>query len=157
MNPRSISELALHHPPVLHAGDTVQAAVRTVLESGMPALAAVDARERFAGIFGEREFMSALFPGYVRQLRNVAFLPRSLDEALEKRETCRVEPVGQHMNTEHVDVAPDFSDSQVAEIFLHHRVLIVPVLLEGRVRGIITRSDFFRALGQRFLDGPSVE
>ena len=37
------------------------------------------------------------------------------------------------MNTEHVDVGPDFSDTQVAEIFLHHRVLIVPVVDDGRV------------------------
>jgi hypothetical protein len=31
------------------------------------------------------------------------------------------------------------------------------VLLEGRVRGIITRSDFFRALGERFLERAGVE
>ena len=37
------------------------------------------------------------------------------------------------MNTEHVDVGPDYSDTQVAEIFLHHRVLIVPVVDDGRV------------------------
>ncbi len=34
--------------------------------------------------------------------------------------------------TEHVDVSTDFSDTQVAEIFLHHRVLIVPVTDGGR-------------------------
>ena len=39
------------------------------------------------------------------------------------------------MNTEHVDVGPDFSDTQVAEIFLHHRVLVVPVVDDGRVDG----------------------
>ena len=35
------------------------------------------------------------------------------------------------MNTEHVEVGTDFSDLQLVEIFLHHRVLIVPVV-EGR-------------------------
>ena len=44
------------------------------------------------------------------------------------------------MNTEHVDVGPDHSDTQVAEIFLHHRVLIVPVVDHGRVTGVITRA-----------------
>ena len=44
---------------------------------------------RFAGIFGEREFMSALFPGYLDQLKGAAFLRRSLDETLEKRDACR--------------------------------------------------------------------
>ncbi len=40
----------------------------------------------------------------------------------------------------------DWSDAGLAEIFLHHRVLIVPVFADGRVQGVITRSDFFRAL-----------
>ena len=53
------------------------------------------------------------------------------------------------MNTEHVDVGPGFSDVQIAEIFLHHRVPVVPVVAGGRVQGLITRSDFFRALAER--------
>jgi CBS domain-containing protein len=40
----------------------------------------------------------------------------------------------------------------VAETFLHHRVLIIPITDDGRVTGVITRSDFFRALGERFLE-----
>jgi CBS domain-containing protein len=39
----------------------------------------------------------------------------------------------------------------VAETFLHHRVLIVPVRQGGRVVGVITRSDFFAGLAARFL------
>ena len=53
---------------------------------------------------------------------------------LEKRQACRFEPVAQHMNTEHVDVGPDFSDVGLAEIFIHHRVLIVPVTEHKRGR-----------------------
>ena len=52
----------------------------------------VDERGRFAGVFGEREFMSALFPGYLDQLKGAAFLRRSLDETLEKRDACRWRP-----------------------------------------------------------------
>jgi CBS domain-containing protein len=151
MSPRSLSQLALHHPPILHAADAVEHAVRTVLDSGMPALAVIDGRERYAGIFGEREFMAALFPGYLGQLRQTAFLPRSLDAALEKRDACRAEPIARYLTTEHVEVGPDFSDTQVAEIFLHHRVLVVPVVADGRVEGLLTRRDFFRAVAERFV------
>jgi CBS domain-containing protein len=151
MSPSSLSQLALHHPPVLHADDGVEAAVRIVLDSGMPALAVVDADEHFAGIFGEREFMAAVFPAYLGELRHSAFLSRSLDEALEKREGCRHEPISRYMTKEHVEVGSDFSDTQVAEIFLHHRVLVVPVVADGRVEGLLTRRDFFRAIGERFL------
>jgi len=55
------------------------------------------------------------------------------------------------MNTDHIDVGEDFSDTQLAEIFLHHRVLIVPIVDKGHVTGIVTREDFTRALAQRLL------
>jgi CBS domain-containing protein len=153
MSPRSFSEHALHTPEPLRARDTVEAAVRKVLEARLPALPVVGDDDRYRGIFGEREFMEALFPGYLKQLRSTSFLPRSLDEAIERRETCRVEPVEAYMNTEHVDVDPDYSDTQLAEIFLHHRVLIVPVVDGGRVVGVITRRHFFRAIAERFIGG----
>lgn len=154
MTPRSLS--SVHEAPVLRADDPVGDAVRRLIQSGFPALPVVDG-ERLVGIFGEREFIQALFPGYLGQLKYAGFVPHSLDAALDKRQSCRLEPVRRHMNTEHVDVDADYSDAQVAEIFLHHRVLIVPVMIEGRVRGVITRSDFFRALGERFLERSSVE
>jgi CBS domain-containing protein len=152
MSPSTISDIARREPPLLHDSETVQDAVRRILDSGLPALPVVDGRERYAGIFGEREFMGALFPGYLKELKSAAFLHRSLDEALEKRESCRMEPIGRHMNTEHVDVGPDFADTQVAEIFLHHRVLVIPIVDEHAVVGLITRSDFFHTLADRFLE-----
>ena len=155
MSARSLAELALHQPRPLRTGDTVEHAVRQVRDSGLPALPVVDEQQRYAGIFGEREVMTALFPGYLSQLRHTAFVPRAIDEALELRESARAEPVSRYMHTEHVDVGPDFSDTQVAEIFLHHRVLIVPVVDGGRVVGVLTRRDFFHAVAARFLDGPA--
>jgi CBS domain-containing protein len=151
MNPRTISEPVLREPVPLHVTDTIEASVAKVLASELPALPVVDERERYAGIFGEREFMSALFPGYLDQLHGAAFLGRSLDDTIERRDSCRLERVGDHMNTEHVDVGPDFSDTQVAEIFLHHRVLLVPVVDGRKLVGVITRRDFFRRIAERFL------
>ena len=151
MSPRPISEQTLRPSAVLHTTDTIESAVRTVLDSELPALPVVDENERYAGVFGEREFMTALFPGYLDQLKGAAFLRRSLDETLERRESCRTERVAQYMNTEHVEVKSGFADTQVAEIFLHHRVLIVPVVDEGRVAGVITRHDFFEYVAARFL------
>ncbi len=127
-------------------------AARRLIDSDLPALPVVDERERLAGVFGEREFMAAVFPGYLKELKYAGFVRRSLEDALEKRSECGQEPVEKHMNREHVDVGNDFSDMQVAEIFLHHRVLIVPVTDGGRVLGVITRGDFFRTVADRFLN-----
>jgi CBS domain-containing protein len=151
MSPNSISRPIVRDAPLLREDDSVEQAVESILESGLPALPVIDAKGQLAGIFGEREFMAALFPGYVRELKFAGFVPKRLDEALEKRAACRKERVGEHMNTEHVDVSEDASDVQVAETFLHHRVLIVPVRDNGGIKGVITRSDFFSQLAERFL------
>jgi len=152
MTPRAISDLVQRDAPLLRTDDTIEQATRALLDGDLPALPVVDAESRFAGIYGEREFMAAVFPGYLKQLRYAGFVTHSLDDALERNEACRREPVASHMNTEHVDVTPDFADLQIAETFLHHRVLVVPVVEDGEVQGVITRGDFFRAVAGRFLD-----
>ena len=151
MSPQTVIDLVRREPPLLRDDEPLSQAVREVIESGLPALPVVDKDDRLVGIFGEREFMGALFPGYVKQLQYAGFVPRSLESVLEKRRTCAAESVGQHMNTEHVDVPTDFADVQLAETFLHHRVLVIPVTDDGKVVGLVTRSEFFKELAERFL------
>jgi CBS-domain-containing membrane protein len=147
--PRTIASLLQRDVPLLRADMPVGEAVPQVVEAELPALPVVDADDSYAGIFGEREFITAIFPGYVKSLGYAAFVPKSAEDALEKRQACRSEPVAQHMNNEHIDVPPDFSDVQLAEIFIHHRVLVIPVTDHRRVCGLVTRTDFFRALAER--------
>jgi CBS domain-containing protein len=151
MSPNQVSEPLLREAPTVRDTDQVAAAAAVLLDSDLPALPVLDARGRVVGIFGEREFLGAVFPGYLRELKHAGFVRRSLDEALEKRDECRTEPVSRHMNSEHIAVERDFSDLAVAEIFLHHRVLLVPVTDDGRLAGVITRADFFRSVAERFL------
>ena len=150
MSPRTFTDPLLRETPVVDANATVADATRAVLDSGLPALPVVE-NDKLFGIFGEREFLGAVFPGYLKELKYAGFVKRSLEDALEKRSSCRDEPVRAYTNTEHVDVGTDYSDAEVAEIFLHHRVLILPVAEDGRVVGVITRSDFFRSVAERFL------
>jgi CBS domain-containing protein len=152
VSPSTLTDPLLREVPTLTTTDPLGYAVQKIIDSGLSALPVLERDGSYCGIFGEREFITAVFPGYLGELRHVAFVPRSLQDALEQRATCRLEPVRDWMNTEHVDVGPDFSDAQVAEIFLHHRVLVVPVVDHHRVLGVITRNDFFRALADRVLD-----
>ena len=150
MSPRSLTDPLLRETPVVRADETVADAVRAVLDSELPALPVTE-DDKLLGIFGEREFLGAVFPGYLKELKYAGFVKRSLEDALEKRASCRSEAVREYVNTEHVDVGADYSDAEVAEIFLHHRVLVLPVTEDRRVVGVITRSDFFRSVAERFL------
>jgi CBS domain-containing protein len=154
MSPQRIASTVRREVPLLHDAERLRDAVKQIIETDVPALPVVAAHGKLLGIFGEREFIGALFPGYLTTLGYAGFVPRSLDMALEKRATCLDEPVSKYMNTEHIDVEEDHSDTQLAEIFLHHRVLIIPIVDGGRVAGIVTREDFFRALAERLLAPP---
>jgi CBS domain-containing protein len=150
MPPSTFVEASRRDVPLLRTDQDIRSAAEVVLDTGVPALPVVDDRGNFAGVFGEREFIHASFPGYFDALGTARFVPRSLDATLEVGRMD--DPVSAHMTPDHVEVGADPSDAELAETFLHHRVLIVPIVEDGRVTGIVTRSDFFRALAERFRE-----
>jgi CBS-domain-containing membrane protein len=152
MSPDTLKRALVRETPTLRTAQEVGDAVRTIVESGLPALPVLDEKDELHGVFGERELIGALFPGYFQELRSARFVPHSIDEVIEQRLACRHDPVSEYANTEQIAAGPDWSDAQLAETFLHHRVLIVPILDEqGRVEGLVTRSDFFKALVERLV------
>jgi CBS domain-containing protein len=150
VSPARLTADLVRSVPVLSTEDEVGAAARRVVAAGLPALPVARPDGAVHGIFGERELITALFPGYLEELRSAAFVPGSIDEVIDKRIECGRAPVGRYANTEPIAAGPGFSDVQLAETFIHHRVLIVPIVDgSGRVEGIVTRSDFFAALLER--------
>jgi len=147
--PDTIIKETIREITPLSADEPVGSAARKVIEAGLPGLPAVEADGTFTGIFGEREFMAAIFPAYVGELASSAMISRSIDETIERRLGCREEPIRDYLTTDHVVVEDDFSDTRLAELFLHHRVLIIPIATQGRVHAVVTRNDFFRALAEK--------
>jgi CBS domain-containing protein len=150
--PDSIVKSTLREVEPLRTGDRIGTAARRVVETDLPALPVVDNKGKFAGVFGEREFMAALFPGYVGELASARMISRDMDEAIDRRISCSEEPIDDYLTTDAVLVEDDYSDTELAELFLHHRVLIIPIATEGRVHAVVTRHDFFQALVKRFAD-----
>lgn len=146
----AIAKSVIQEVEPLGADEPIGTAARKVLDSGLPALPAVESDGSFAGIFGEREFMTALFPGYVGELGSAAMIKRSIDDTIDRRLACRSEPIRGYMTVDHVSVEDEYSDTQLAEIFLHHRVLIVPIATAGRVHAVVTRADFYSELVDKF-------
>jgi CBS domain-containing protein len=75
MSPRVVSDSLVRDTPILTVDDPVETAVRCLLETDLPALPVVDAEGRYVGIFGEREFFAAVFPGYLSELKYAGFVP----------------------------------------------------------------------------------
>src|SRR5918995_2481316 len=152
--PDSIAKQITREVEPLPVDEPVGSGARKVIEADLPALPVVDADGRFKGIFGEREFMNALFPRYVGELSSARMVSRDIDATIERRESCREEPVGEYMTTDHVVADDDYSDTQLAETFMHHRVLIVPIATKGKVHAVVTRNNFFRVLADKLGQGP---
>jgi CBS domain-containing protein len=149
--PDSIVKKTIQEVEPLRVDDSVGTAAQRVIEADLPALPVVNEEGEFAGIFGEREFMAALFPGYVAELASARMVSRDIDATIERRVTCRDEPISEYLTTDHVLVEDNYSDTQLAEIFIHHRVLIVPVATAGKVHAVVTRNEFFKALAEKLI------
>jgi predicted transcriptional regulator len=149
--PDSIVKKTIQEIEPLRVDDSVGIAARRVIEADLPALPVVNEGGEFAGIFGEREFMAALFPGYVAELASARMVSRDIDATIERRVSCREEPISEYLTTDHVLVEDDYSDTQLAEIFIHHRVLIVPIATAGTVHAVVTRNEFFKALAEKLI------
>ena len=150
--PDSLVKAVIREIEPLRASDSIAAATKKVIDADLPALPVVDDDGKYAGIYGEREFMGAFFPGYVNTLTSARMVSRSMDESIDRRLSCREEAISEYMTTDHVLVEDDFSDTHVAELFLHHRVLIIPVATGGKVHAVITRNEFFRQMAARVID-----
>ena len=150
--PDTLARETIREIKPLNASEPVGSATLKVIEAGLPGLPAVDENGKFVGIFGEREFLKALFPGYVDTLASAAMVRRTIDETIEKRIGCTEEPISAHLTTDLVVVEDEYSDIQLAELFLHHRVLVIPIATKGKVHAVVTRSDFFQAIAARALD-----
>jgi len=148
--PDSIVNETIREVEPLRVDDSVATAAKRVIELKLPGLPVVDSGGKFAGIFGEREFLVALFPGYMNELSSTAMIKRSIDYTIERREDCATESIARYLTTDHVLVEDDYSDTQLAELFLHHRVLVIPIATKGKVHAVVTRADYFAALAERF-------
>ena len=68
MSPQRNAGAARREVPLLRDDEPVREAVTRIVEASVPALPVVDGAGGLRGIFGEREFIGALFPGYLTQL-----------------------------------------------------------------------------------------
>ena len=122
--PDSIVKGVIREIEPLSASEPVGSAARKVIEADLPSLPVIDEEGRFAGIFGEREFMHALFPGYVGTLSSSAMISAPIDATIERRLSCREEPTSGYMTTDHVLVEDDYSATPLA----HQRNRLFPLV-----------------------------
>src|SRR5687767_3659223 len=99
-----------------------------------------------AGLFGEKELIEALTPPYLKGLRDTSFIARDFEDTAEYAVKVMDKPVSDVMRKEFATLAPDFSVLHCAELFLHRRQGVMPIVEDGRPVALLRRSDLGRAI-----------
>lgn len=112
-------------------------ATETLFQAEVSAIAVVDGVGRVQGIFGERDVLRAVFPGYLRELRHTSFLPDDQAGLEQRRREVADRPVSDFARA--VDVlSADESETHAAERFLHADEAALPVVDGDRYLGMLS-------------------
>jgi CBS domain-containing protein len=146
---RLLGEIELVDASVARSASVAEAA-RTLLRSGISAIAVVDAEARVVGLFTDDDVLRGILPGYVRDLRHTAFL--ETEEAVSAlaagADKLGAETVERHMR-EPITVDMRTSAIHVAERFLHAPWGALAVVENERFVGMVDQLVFVGALMRR--------
>jgi CBS domain-containing protein len=133
------SELMTHRVITVQAHATVQDAARLMLESGLTGAPVVSSAGRPIGMVSDGDLLGRRREGYRREwwLETLAGsgVPLSPSDAAPLRR------VGEVMSAPLIFVAPHTPVGEIAAVLQTRRIKRLPVLREGRLVGIVTRSD----------------
>jgi CBS domain-containing protein len=130
----------------LSESDSVREAARRLSIEQLTDLPVVDANGSLAGLFGEKELIEALSPRYLQSLRDTHFIARDFEDIAEEAVKVMDQPVQQFIRTEYATLPQDFSVLHCAELFLHKRQGVIPIVEDGKPIALLRRSDFGRAI-----------
>ena len=130
----------------LHQSDSLREGARRLSVEQLTDIPVVNDDGRIVGLFGEKELLETLTPPYLQGLTDTSFIARDFEDTAENAVKVMGTPVGNVMRDEFATLAPDFSVLHCAELFLHRRQGVIPIVEDGRPVALLRRSDLGRAI-----------
>jgi CBS domain-containing protein len=128
----------------------VDAAVKLLVDHDISALPVIGDDGRLIGIISEADLIRRAEidtdkhrPWWLESMTAASTLAADFTKSHGKK-------VGEIMTTDVVSVAEDASLSEIATLFERKRIKRVPVLKDGHLVGIVSRSNLIQALASRF-------
>lgn len=117
----------------------VEQAIRILHVHRMSGLPVVDEENHVTGFISEKDIVKAALPKYMNMLSDSSFLP---DYGQFRKHLLDIsnEPVSRFMVTDVITFNEDDSDFNVATIVLKNNIKLAPVLRDGMMVGIISRT-----------------
>jgi CBS domain-containing protein len=126
--------------------DSAREALALLFKIQISGLPVIDAQQKLAGVFTEKEVLSYLLPSYIERVGRFIY-QNSLKSTRQKFQELNKIKVAQLMRKDVVTASEDASLSEVARIMLTQKARRLPVLdKSGKVTGIVARTDILKAL-----------
>ena len=145
------SEIMTSPVVTITGGKLVSEAAAQMIEKNIGSLAVVDADGQFIGLLSESRYLpeeSAL--PYLRQsvlriLGSELGDPENIEEVIHD---TRNTPVGDAMQTDMKTIDPDTHLADVAKLMMSQGIHHLPVLVDGKAVGMISRHDLLRLFAE---------
>ena len=134
---------------------TVQEAAKLMLDQGVSALPVVDENESLIGIISEGDLVRRTETGTEEKDSWWLSLFTSTQTLQERFLKSHGQQVGDVMTREPITVALDAPVADIAATLEEHRIKRVPVVEDGKVRGIVSRANLLHALAAANASHPA--
>jgi len=118
-------------------------------EKGVSGVPVVDGQGKVVGVVSEGDVIlqdaELHFPHYVQFLDSVIFL-ESVQRFADRFRKAFGAKVSDIMSKEVKSIGPDAGVGEVATLMADENINRIPVIQDGRLKGIVTRADVVRAL-----------
>jgi len=135
----------------VHPDTPVQQVARLMSENGISGLPVVDDKDHVLGVVTELDMIvrNTRFkvPNFIMILDSIIYFetPKRLRERLEHMLGVTA---GEIMSKPAVTITPDATIEDLAELMVNRRHNPIPIVQDGRLVGIISRSDIIRLMAQ---------
>jgi CBS domain-containing protein len=148
-----VSDVMTSVPIAVRADASLVEAAQIMIEARVSGLPAIDEEGALVGMITEGDLVRRVELGTAR--RQPGWLTRLVSPGRVARDYVRAHglSVREVMSADVISTSPDTPLSAVAEIMEAQQVKRLPVMLNGRLVGIVSRADLVRALTERLAQG----
>ena len=144
-----ISEIYHHEPWTISPDKTIKEAMVELIKDGCNGLVVTKDDGKVVGVLAIQDIAAATIPPEFKDNMNLAAAMFKKGFFREMCEELASMPVSDVMRTEYVDVNLETNIMAVMADFLQNDLYLVPVVEEGKLLGVVSRSDIKKALADR--------
>jgi len=146
----SVRDIYTKHPYKVHENITIKEVLTKLLEKEFNGVLIVNDADELVGMVGLQDILAAIVPVEFRDNLNLADAMHKPDFFKELCSKVKNKKVKEIMQTKFSTVDPDASIMKVAADFANRDLSShpIPVIENGKVIGIITRSEIKKALAE---------